>query len=233
MGHARQRVERRTRRRLGAVLLAAAMALVTPAWAGQQPAGTRDVVVVNRASQPINEIYISPHSSEDWGKDWLDADTLASGDSVRLRLGQSAECRFDVKIIYADASREERESVDLCHEPRIVFDGAHATPPPGAEQPHQVMVENRSALPIQQLFISGSTANQWGDDRLATGRISIGGERAITWHGDCVVDVRVVFANRAAEERRGMDLCALPALAIAPGWTTAALAPPVRSGTPP
>ncbi len=232
MGHARQRPGRRTRRRFGAAVLAAAIVLLAPAAAAAQPAAGRTVVVVNHATQAMNEIYLSPHSSEDWGADWLGADTLAPGDSVTLPLGTAAGCAYDAKIIYADGSREERDDLDLCHQPELVFDGRHATPPPGAEQAHQVVVENRSALPIQQLFLSPSTANQWGDDRLTASRISVGGERVITWHGDCVVDVRVVFSNRAAEERRGLDLCTLPTLAITPGWTTATLAPPHSTASP-
>jgi hypothetical protein len=34
------------------------------------------------------------------------------------------------------------------------------------------------------------------------------------------VDIRVVFENRAAEERRGVDLCRRASLSIEPGWTT-------------
>jgi hypothetical protein len=206
------------------MLLAAATLFAVPVWANAA-AGAREVVVVNHAEQPINEIYVSPHSSDQWGRDWLGADTLDPGGSIRLRLGWSGECRFDVKIVYGDASREERQGVDLCREREIVFDGSAATPPPGSEQEHQVLVENRSALPIQQLFISPSAASQWGDDRITTSSISAGGERVIPWRGDCTADVRVVFANRAAEERRTLDLCTLPALVIAPGWTTAPLTP--------
>ena len=36
-----------------------------------------------------------------------------------------------------------------------------------------------------------------------------------------MADLRVVFDNRSAEERRGIDLCTAGRIAIEPGWTTA------------
>ena len=53
-----------------------------------------------------------------------------------------------------------------------------------------------------------------------TAAISVGDSRTLTYHGTCTADLRVVFDNRAAEERRGLDLCATPMLVIHPGWTT-------------
>ena len=91
---------------------------------------------------------------------------------------------------------------------------------------------NHAPRPIQQVFISPAAANQWGDDRLAEGSISAGDGRAVTWRGDCNVDLRVVFENRAAEERRGINLCATPALSVEPGWTTADVLPMPKAETP-
>src|SRR5208283_4156547 len=102
--------------------------------------------------------------------------------------------------------------VDLCRTRELAFDGSAATAPPGIGVAHSVTLVNQSARPIQQVYISPPEANQWGDDRLAQGSISVADRRQLTWHGDCNVDLRVVFENRAAEERRGIDLCAVPLL---------------------
>jgi hypothetical protein len=83
------------------------------------------------------------------------------------------------------------------------------------------MLVNRSGRPIQQVYVSPSEADQWGDDRLGQGSISVGDSGSIGYRGPCTADVRVVFDNGAAEERRALDLCAAPALVIEPGWTTA------------
>lgn len=209
---------------LAAVTVAVLLAM--PAYAdGADPApgspGEREVTVLNHGVRPINEIYVSPQTAEEWGADRLGENSLESGSFIRLHLGWTRECRFDIKIIYDDASREERRDVDLCHTRQLAFDGSAATAAPGTGIAHSITLVNDSARPIQQVFISPAAANQWGDDRLAEGSISVAARRVVTWHGDCNADLRVVFDNRAAEERRGVDLCTLPALSIQPGWTTA------------
>jgi hypothetical protein len=102
-----------------------------------------------------------------------------------------------------------------------VFDGRHATMPPETRGPvRNLVVIDATPMPVQQLFISPPDAAQWGDDLLVTASMSVDEQRNLSFRGPCAADVRVVFANRAAEERRGMDLCVNPILRIEPGWTT-------------
>ena len=111
--------------------------------------------------------------------------------------------------------------MNLCKTHAITFDGKTATVPPDALGPaHTVTVVDKTPMPIQQLFISPQDAAQWGDDLLSTAAMSVNEQRKLTFHGPCSADIRAVFANRAAEERRGVDLCAMTTLRIAPGWTT-------------
>jgi hypothetical protein len=215
--------------RLAGLALAAAL-LAAPVRADvprplQGPLGEREVTVLNNSKRAINEIYVSPEAADQWGEDRLGEHMLEAGDSLRLRLGRMRDCIFDAKVIYDDASREENRGVNLCRARQIAFDGSTATAPPETGPEHGVTLLNRTARPIQQLFISPAEANQWGDDRLVAGGISVGDRRSVNWRGGCNVDLRVVFENRAAEERRGVDLCATPALSIEPGWTTADVLP--------
>jgi len=214
-----------------AVLLAASAHANRPDPA-PAPLGERALTVLNHGSRSINEVYVSPQTAEQWGEDWLGERTLEPGAVFRVRLGRTRTCVFDVKIIYDDASREEQRGVNLCHTRQLAFDGAAATPAPGTGVAHSVTLANNSAAPIQQVFISPAEANQWGDDRLGQGSISVADRRAVIWHGDCYADLRVVFENRAAEERRGVDLCALPALSIEPGWTTTDALPVPKAAGP-
>lgn len=185
------------------------------------PLGEREVTVLNGSPHAINEIYVSPESADQWGEDRLGEHMLETGASLRLRLGRMRDCMFDAKVVYDDASREEHRGLNLCHTRQITFDGSAATAPPETGPEHRVTLANGARRPIQQAFISPAEANQWGEDRLNDGSISVGEQRAITWHGNCNVDLRVMFENRAAEERRGVDLCATPVISIEPGWTTA------------
>jgi hypothetical protein len=183
--------------------------------------GERSAVVANHAAHSIVELYISPQSAETWGADRLGEDVLDSTTQRLFRLGRMPDCGFDLLAIYDDLSREEQRGVNLCRVHMAVFDGRHATMPPETLGPaRSVVVNDASPMPIQQVFISPPDAAQWGDDLLAVAAMSVGEQRTLTFHGPCAADVRVVFSNRAAEERRGLDLCVNPTLRIVPGWTT-------------
>ncbi len=191
-----------------------------------QPNAERNVTVVNHGVRAINELYVSPTSVDHWGDDRLGDETLAPGHATHLHLGRVRDCAFDVQAVYEDASREEMHAVDLCRLRQIGFDGSGATmPPPAVAATHDVTIANRSARPIQQVLLSSSAAGDWGDDRLANRSISVGDSATLHYHGDCVADLRVVFDNRSAEERRDIDLCTARRIAIRPGWTTADIIP--------
>jgi hypothetical protein len=227
---------RTTGRRLRLAGLAGLLALtaagVEPSAPARDPLADIELLVVNRTGHGIIQLYISASSSDQWGDDRLAGETLAPGKSFRARLTRPPECRFDVQVIYDDATREESHGVDVCRNRQIAFDGSTAMIPPDVfTRQRQVMLVNRSGRPIQQVFVSPSAADQWGDDRLGEASISAGDARSVGYRGPCTADLRVVFDNRSAEERRGLDVCATPSLVIEPGWTTADK-PPVPAATP-
>jgi hypothetical protein len=184
----------------------------------------RDVTIGNHSPQAINEIYVSPSSADHWGEDRLGDETLQPGGAVKVKLGRARDCEFDVQVVYDNASREEAKGVDVCRNHVLTFDGTGATAPiPSAE--HEVTIANRAGRPIQQVLISPSDAGDWGKDRLGNASISVGETATFHYRGDCVADVRVIFDNLGAEERRGVDLCGSHRIAIEPGWTTADTVP--------
>ena len=207
-------------------LIAAASAQAEVARLPRGALGEREITVINHSDREVNEVYISPSSTDAWGEDRLGDATLAPGDSIKLKLGRMRDCAFDVQVIYDDASREQQLGHDVCRDRQVVFTGATAQSSPavlGAQ--HQVTLHNGSGRAIQQLFISPAEASAWGDDLLPNRSISVGDSAEVTYHGACAADLRVVFENRAAEERRGLDLCETPAIDIRPGWTTADVVP--------
>jgi hypothetical protein len=183
------------------------------------PLAEREIGIVNHSAHTIVELYVSPSSADAWGTDRLGDRQIDAGARLVLPLGRTRDCGFDVLAVYDDASREEIHAVNLCRIKLVTVDGSQATPPPLPSE--TVTLVNASRLPIQQLFISPPDAAQWGDDLLTTSGLSVGEQRDITYQGSCEADVRVVFTNRAAEERRGLNLCTRSRLRIAPGWTTA------------
>jgi hypothetical protein len=199
---------------------------LSPAHAEQprpprQKMAVREIVVVNRSTRPISQLYVSPATADGWGDDRLGDERIAPGGSFRVRLGHSRECSFDIQVIYENAGREENRGVDVCHTRQVSFDGSMALAPAdafGADR--EVTLTNRNLRAIQLVFVSAANSDQWGDDLLGGAAIRPGEARGITWRGACTADLRAVFDNGAAEERRLMNLCASPVLAIRPGWTT-------------
>jgi hypothetical protein len=209
--------------------LALCLARAEPAAAGPAAASDpRDITVSNRAHRAMNQFYISPVTSDSWGDDRLGEATIEPGQARRLRLTGVTGCDVDIQVVYDDASHEERHGVDICRTRQLVFDGSAAVVPAAAKPgTHQVVVVNDSPLPIQQVLIAPADAPDWGDDLLQNGSLSSGDRITVTYHGDCLADLRVVFDNRSAEERRNLDFCGLHGVVVRPGWTTANTLPPL------
>lgn len=185
------------------------------------PLGEREVSVANRAGLSIIQLFVSPSASDAWGDDLLGESVLEPGRSTRLRLGRMRDCAFDLLVIYEDASREERLGQNLCRGRNVAFDGkTRVLPRLSTLQHRELTLANRSARIIQQVFVSQADAAEWGEDLLGSA-ISVGETGMVVFRGACTVDIRVVFENRAAEERRGINLCQNNTLSIEPGWTTA------------
>ena len=98
--------------RLNPLPLAAALLLAT---AGLACASDADFTLKNKTGYQIDEVYVSPHASKNWGRDRMGSDALADGDTVDIAFphGGSA-CRFDIQVKYNDGDKAEWGDVDLC-----------------------------------------------------------------------------------------------------------------------
>ena len=68
---------------------------------------------------------------------------------------------------------------------------------------------NRSSQAINEVYASPANASGWGTNRLADDQVSPGGNAAIRLlaDGNCVFDLRFVYEDGHAEERRGVNTC--------------------------
>jgi hypothetical protein len=86
-----------------------------PAFAIAAYASDADFKLANKTGYQIDEVYVSPHSSDDWGNDVMGRDALASGDAVNIHFPHSSSaCNFDIKVKYNDGSTATWAGVDLC-----------------------------------------------------------------------------------------------------------------------
>ncbi len=62
-------------------------------------AGEQDFKVVNKTGVEIHKLFVSPHSSDDWGEDILGRDTLDDGESVDIKFGRNVKAaHWDLRI---------------------------------------------------------------------------------------------------------------------------------------
>src|SRR5580700_8810252 len=79
-------------------------------------ASDADFKLKNKTGYQIDEVYVSSHSSGNWGKDIMGKDALADGEVLNVTFphGGSA-CHFDIKVKYHDDdSTAEWSNIDLC-----------------------------------------------------------------------------------------------------------------------
>ena len=90
-----------------------------------------------------------------------------------------------------------------------------ATP---AQAQNRFFLVNSSAETIQEAYVSSSRVQSWGPDILGQGVLPSGNRVWVTpTFGDCILDVRVVYAGGRSEERRGMNACAINTIAFGGG----------------
>jgi hypothetical protein len=69
-------------------------------------------------------------------------------------------------------------------------------------------LDNRGPQPIDEVFATPAGMPDWGRNRLDQGALAAGGARVLRLpRGRCVYDLKVVFADRRARERRNVNLC--------------------------
>lgn len=95
-----------------AVLSLCAVSLLSLQVARAQ--GKQDFTLHNDTGVEIHELYVSPHSSDDWEEDILGEDTLADGESVTIHFSRKEKAKlWDLKVVDGKGNSIEWESLNL------------------------------------------------------------------------------------------------------------------------
>jgi len=170
----------------------------------------------NSTDTPIVSAFVSPSVISDWGPDILGAGVLNPGQRVWV-IPNTLDCRIDVRVTYQGGREERRMGVNACQITSLTFGGGA----PGASvnggkvgrtaaggNPSFNLI-NQTGTTIREVYVSLTSQTAWGPDRLGANTLEPGGS---LWIGlpqgrVCTVDMRVVFMNGAAQERRGVETC--------------------------
>jgi hypothetical protein len=219
------------RRFLGALALCLFGLSAAPSMAQQ---GDPSFNLINRSGRLIFEVYASLVTDQDWGRDRLGNKALPNGRTFTLRLPQGP-CMWDVRVVYerAGGPTEDRRNINLCTVTEVVFEGRQIgqaqTQRPQPNPPQRgtqtgptgnpsFNLVNQSRVAVIEAYVSLSTDQEWGPDRLGNDTVPPGRHFAIRLpEGPCVYDVRFVLENGQTDERRGVNLCDLTNLELLPG----------------
>lgn len=69
-------------------------------------------------------------------------------------------------------------------------------------------VNNRTRAAVNEIYVSSANDSAWGADRLGANVLSPGQSFIVRLpQAQCINDIRIVFANGQAHERRRVDTC--------------------------
>lgn len=179
----------------------------------------RSFTLTNNAPRTIFELYVFPDGAAAPGPDRLGADVLPAGRNYTVRLGRVAGCVFTIRAIYDNRQTEEQRGVNLCQTQQVAFTGQGLPVEAGPERTAEIV--NGADRTIMQVYVSPTTSQTWLEDRLGADVLPAGQTYRVNWRGECQVDVRIIYDNQGAEERRNIDLCQIARLNVRPGWVTA------------
>ena len=76
--------------------------------------GAQDFTVVNMTGVTIAELYVSPHTTNDWEEDILGQDMLANGESLNIHFSRTEKAaKWDLKIVDKEGNSIEWENLNL------------------------------------------------------------------------------------------------------------------------
>ncbi len=76
--------------------------------------GDQDFLLINSTGIEINALYITPHSSKDWGEDILGADTLLNGEDLMINFPSKTRAKmWDLRIEDEEGAYLEWDNLNL------------------------------------------------------------------------------------------------------------------------
>lgn len=76
--------------------------------------GDLDFTLVNKTGKILDQVYVGPTSSEEWGNDIMGKDVVGEDESVSIKFHPKATAKhWDLKIVFQDGSSSVWTNFDL------------------------------------------------------------------------------------------------------------------------
>jgi hypothetical protein len=171
--------------------------------------------LVNRGSSAVRSLYVTEAGNPDWGRNRLRGETVAPGAVFPVQRRPDSKCVIDLRVVFADGRTEERHGLDTCTLDAVAVGGPEQALAKTHDDPSFRLV-NRGTQPIMELFATLTGVPHWGRNRLEPDGLPAGAATVvrIARVNQCFYDLRIVFADHTALERRHVDLCRITDLPV-------------------
>ena len=195
--------------------------VLAPGWLyAENPAAFRPapaargprLALTNRSGRTVFAVHVFPDGAADEGPDRLGMSTLGDGETTQIALEPAPECRYTLRITYADGAREERRGIDACRVQDLAIAPGWREAPIGG-----VRFVNAGPLPVVALFID-QAGSSGGPDRRGEDVIVRGGSVVLAPPDEtaCAYDVRAVFRDGREVRLPLADLCSGTDIVLSP-----------------
>lgn len=204
--------------------LIAALALIAGLVGGFAPSAAEAqnrFWLVNNSGRVIEQAFVSSSRVSNWGPDILGSSVLPPGNRVWVT-PNFGDCILDVRVTYQGGGEDTRMQVNACNLSQIAFGsgagagarvqgGAGAVISPGVAGNPSFWFANGSGVTIREVYVSLATDGNWGPDRLGSQVLQPGQRLQVNLPAGvtCLVDMRVIYMNGQAAERRRVETCNL------------------------
>lgn len=172
--------------------------------------------LVNKSSQAIRELFVTPAGDANWGQNKLTAGPIAPGATFAARRKIDGNCVFDLRVVYADNAREDRRTVNTCNAEDVAFTGttkAAATAPAKSADDSSFHLTNHNKQSIAELYATPKGEPR-GANLLEKGALPPEASIALKPSGKgCAFELNLVFADKTAKNR-STDLCKVKDISV-------------------
>ena len=193
-------------------------ALAACAIISQAMAADASFTLVNRGASAVRELFVTPAGDANWGRNRIAGHPIPPAGQFLVKRRADGNCILDLRAVFADGRAEERKGLNTCNVDQVAVGlpaGAAGAPGKEATDP-SIRLVNRGKQDIIEFYAALAGHANWGINRLDAGPLPAATDKLIriARTGDCLYDLRVVFADHTAKEKRGTDLCRINDLPV-------------------
>lgn len=183
-------------------------------------------LIRNRSGHTLQTLKLVGTGGQE-SDDVLGSSVVENDGTFTGRFQRSDGCTYDLVATFDGAEDQTLTGRNLCTSREVTFTAeapADQTPRRGAGgeqaepagQPLNFVVQNRSAVPVQYLYIRPAGGRAWGRDRLGNEVIAARGAFSVTMPRgpSCNYDVKVVFDGGREDIRNAVNLCTTTEYAV-------------------